>query len=373
MRSVLSRALSNFRSASSQDVGGDEDNEEDDDAPVAQEAPAAVQGGAGEPKVKATGKIFAAYEPMRAWFGAPARGALRTQHGDFPSSPDALANWKAFGAVTTAFLDDQGAVPGPSTAPAKSSSRAKGRTTVAKRTSPAKAPVPAARAGKAGSNWFRNPAKKAAKKAAKASQRDLEAQTSAVPAPATQAKRAGGMSDWFSNRSGTTSDVEAARPSPAQDPTAGDVKLLEPVDESEAEAIVRSILDEVGADGQISVLAGWKALRTNAAFARAMGFCGQEGEWDRLVLAFGDKEGEVLSFEEFRNVALSAVEDGPTATAAGTQSSAMAKLRAAARATTAFSATADVPPPPPESSGGPPEDLPHPPPSPQSPYYDSNF
>ena len=105
------------------------------------------------------------------------------------------------------------------------------------------------------------------------------------------------MSDWFSTRPGTTSDVQAARPASAQDPTAGDAKLLEPVDESEAEAIVRSILDEVGADGQISVLAGWKALRTNAAFARAMGFSGQEGEWDRLVLAFGDKEGEVFSFE----------------------------------------------------------------------------
>lgn len=170
------------------------------------------------------------------------------------------------------------------------------------------------------------------------------------------------MSDWFSTRPGTTSDVQAARPASAQDPTAGDAKLLEPVDESEAEAIVRSILDEVGADGQISVLAGWKALRTNAAFARAMGFSGQEGEWDRLVLAFGDKEGEVFSFEEFRNVALSAGEDGPAATAAGTQSSAMAKFRAAARATTAFRATADVPPPPPESSGGPPEDLQPPPP-----------
>jgi len=333
MRSVLSRALSDFRSASSQDVGG---NENDDDAPAAQKAPAAVQ------------------------------------------------------------------VPGPSTAPANSSSRAKGRAPVAKRTAPAKAPVTAARADKAGSNWFRKPAKKAAKKAAKASQPDLEAQTSAArappppktvleaqtapapatrgkplattvleaqtsaaPAPATQAKRAGGMSDCFSTRPGTTSDVQAARPTPAQDPTAGD--------ESKAEAIVRSILEEVGADGHISVLAGWKALRTNAAFARAMGFSGQEGEWDRLVLAFGDKEGEVLSFEEFRNVALSAGEDGPAATAVGTQSSAMAKFRAAARATTAFRATADVPPPPPESSGGPPEDLPPPPPSPQSPYYDSNF
>ena len=32
----------------------------------------------------------------------------------------------------------------------------------------------------------------------------------------------------------------------------------------------------------------WKALRTNDAFARTMGFDGRDGEWDRLVLAFDE-------------------------------------------------------------------------------------
>ena len=62
-------------------------------------------------------------------------------------------------------------------------------------------------------------------------------------------------------------------------------------------------------------------------------------------------------------------EDGPAAVAAGTQSSAISKLRAAIHASTAFRATS-APPPPPESRGGPP-DLP--PPAPSSPWFDSNF
>ena len=123
----------------------------------------------------------------------------------------------------------------------------------------------------------------------------------------------------------------------------------------------------------------WKALRTNDAFARAMGFDGRDGEWDRLVLAFDDLEEGTknISYEEFRRVLLSAgdaeAEDGPAATAAGTHSHATTnKLRAAVHASTAFRATADAPPPPPpESSGGPPEDLP--PPAPSSPWFDSNF
>ena len=122
----------------------------------------------------------------------------------------------------------------------------------------------------------------------------------------------------------------------------------------------------------------WKALRTNDAFARTMGFDGRDGEWDRLVLAFDElKEAgkKNMSFEEFQRVALSAgdaeADDGPALAAAGTQSSAMSKLRAAVRATTTFRATADAPPPPPESLGGPPEDLP--PPAPSSPWFDSNF
>ena len=31
----------------------------------------------------------------------------------YPATPEALANWKSFGPVTTAFLDDQGVAPGP--------------------------------------------------------------------------------------------------------------------------------------------------------------------------------------------------------------------------------------------------------------------
>ena len=122
----------------------------------------------------------------------------------------------------------------------------------------------------------------------------------------------------------------------------------------------------------------WKALRTNDAFAWAMGFDGRDDEWDRLVLAFDElKEAgkKNMSFEEFQRVALSAgdaeADDGPAATAAGTHSHATTnKLRAAVHASTAFRAT-DTPPPPPESSGGPPEDLP--PPAPSSPWFDSNF
>ena len=81
----------------------------------------------------ATGKIRVLYEPMRTWYGAPARRALRKTHGAYPATPEALANWKSFGPVTTAFLDDQGVAPGPT----------------------ATAPAPAARATKAGtrSKW----------------------------------------------------------------------------------------------------------------------------------------------------------------------------------------------------------------------------
>jgi len=47
------------------------------------------------------------YAPMAAWYHDPARGALRQQHGAFPSTPDALVYWRSFEAVTTAFVDDQ--------------------------------------------------------------------------------------------------------------------------------------------------------------------------------------------------------------------------------------------------------------------------
>ena len=71
---------------------------------------------------------------MRTWYGAPARAALKKKHGAYPATPEALANWKSFGPVTTAFLDDQGVAPGPTAA----------------------APAPAARATKTGtrSKWY---------------------------------------------------------------------------------------------------------------------------------------------------------------------------------------------------------------------------
>ena len=59
------------------------------------------------------GKIRVLFEPMRTWYGAPARAALKKKHGAYPATPEALATWKSFGPVTTAFLDDQGVAPGP--------------------------------------------------------------------------------------------------------------------------------------------------------------------------------------------------------------------------------------------------------------------
>ena len=419
MRSMFARALSNFRSTSSLDVGGDKD---DDGDAVAQEAPAA-------PTAAAPAKSSASAKKATK---APIKAAPRPVATKVPTK----------------------------TAPA---------------------PAKARKAGAPRSNWFKGPTKKAS--AAKtdveappapaqpAPAKDLEAQPSAAPAP--KAKRAASKPGRLPGRAGTKSDVEAARPAPARDSTEGGKPKPAPPTEAsaarpqpasnwfrraapeapeaapaapgapvfvvsgksarlragveldsalvadlpggtrltveqrartregtdrccvvagdkmgwlsarllvlaeESEAIVRSVFDGVATsdDGTITVLQAWKALRTHDAFARAMGFDGRDGEWDRLVLAFDElrEEGKKnISFEEFRRVLLSAGEeadDGPAAVAAGTQSSAMSKLRAAIRASTAFGATA-APPPPPESSGGPP-DLP--PPAPSSPWFDSNF
>ena len=95
----------------------------------------AVKGGAKAAKnADSTSRINTVFEPMRTWYGAPARAALKKKHGAYPATPEALANWKSFGPVTTAFLDDQGVAPGPTAA----------------------APAPAARATKAGtrSKWY---------------------------------------------------------------------------------------------------------------------------------------------------------------------------------------------------------------------------
>ena len=114
MRSMFARALSNFRSTSSLDVGGDkDDNYHTATAHEAPAPPAAAVRASPIEEVTATGKIRVLYEPMRTWYGAPARRALRKTHGAYPATPEALANWKSFGPVTTAFLDDQGVAPGP--------------------------------------------------------------------------------------------------------------------------------------------------------------------------------------------------------------------------------------------------------------------
>jgi len=97
--------------------------------------PAQAGASSASPAVKggANSRINTVFEPMRTWYGAPARAALKKKHGAYPATPEALANWKSFGPVTTAFLDDQGVAPGPTAA----------------------APAPAARATKAGtrSKW----------------------------------------------------------------------------------------------------------------------------------------------------------------------------------------------------------------------------
>ena len=56
---------------------------------------------------KSGDEVRAMYRPMAAWYQAPARDALRRHHGEFPPTSEALANWRSFNAVTTAFLHDQ--------------------------------------------------------------------------------------------------------------------------------------------------------------------------------------------------------------------------------------------------------------------------
>ena len=385
---MFARALSNFRSTSSLDVGGDKDDGDDGDA-AAQEAPAATEAVRASPieEGAATGKIRVLYEPMRTWYGAPARRALRKTHGAYPATPEALANWKSFGLVTTAFLDGEGVAAGPTAAPAPAKS-AKGRAPVAKRTKAAPRPAPA-KASKTGSNWFRGPKKKAAKAPAAAEtdleaptsaapaqpppRTDLEAQTSAAPAqpapakdleaqpsaaPAPAPSPAPSRSSWFPSRAGKT-DIEAGRAQTAGGPAA-------PVFVVSGKSGARL---RAGVELDSPLVADLPSGTIVTVRERATTRDGAE----RCCVISGDTIGW-LSAKLL--VALSAgdmeADDGPAATAAGTHSHATTnKLRAAVHASTAFRATADLPPPPPpESSGGPP-DLP--PPAPSSPWFDSNF
>jgi hypothetical protein len=88
------------------------------------------------------------FAPMAAWYHDPARGALRQRHGAYPATPDALANWKSFGAVTTAFLDDQGVASTGARAASAAEPPAAAPPAAAPVTAPSAPPAPEAR------GWF---------------------------------------------------------------------------------------------------------------------------------------------------------------------------------------------------------------------------
>ena len=97
---------------------------------------------------KADSKIRMVFAPMAAWYHDPARGALREKYGQFPPTPDALANWKSFGAVTTAFLDDQGVASTGARAASAAEPPAAAPPAAAPVTAPSAPPAPEAR------GWF---------------------------------------------------------------------------------------------------------------------------------------------------------------------------------------------------------------------------
>ena len=112
-RSLASSVMNMFRAAQSDEAAA----RSPADAPAS--ASPAVKGGA-----EAAKNINTVFEPMRTWYGAPARAALKKKHGAYPATPEALATWKSFGPVTTAFLDDQGVAPGPTAAAPAPAARA---------------------------------------------------------------------------------------------------------------------------------------------------------------------------------------------------------------------------------------------------------
>ena len=106
-RSLASSVMNMFRAAQSDEAAAKSDAQPAEED--ASSASPAVKRGAEAAK----NRINTVFEPMRTWYGAPARAALKKKHGAYPATPEALANWKSFGPVTTAFLDDQGVAPGP--------------------------------------------------------------------------------------------------------------------------------------------------------------------------------------------------------------------------------------------------------------------
>ena len=97
---------------------------------------------------KADSKIRMVFAPMAAWYHDPARSALREKYGQYPATPEALANWKSFGAVTTAFLDDQGVASTGARAASAAEPPAAAPPAAAPVTAPSAPPAPEAR------GWF---------------------------------------------------------------------------------------------------------------------------------------------------------------------------------------------------------------------------
>ena len=207
-RSLASSVMNMFRAAQSDEAASKSPTDAQSAEEDASSASPAVKGGVEAAKnANPTGKINTVFEPMRTWYGAPARGALRKKHGAYPATPEALANWKSFGPVTTAFLDDQGVATGPAAA----------------------APAPAARATKAGtrSKWYGKSTKTAAKAPVKAPPKKQSAAkpaarkpTTGAPAPApAAAKKRGLFSKGRAAQPKPVVDESQPAPAPAARPT----------------------------------------------------------------------------------------------------------------------------------------------------------
>ena len=111
-RSLASSVMNMFRAAQSDEAAAKSPADAQPAEEDASSASPAVKGGAKAAKnADSTSRINTVFEPMRTWYGAPARAALKKKHGAYPATPEALATWKSFGPVTTAFLDDQGVAP----------------------------------------------------------------------------------------------------------------------------------------------------------------------------------------------------------------------------------------------------------------------
>ena len=207
-RSLASSVMNMFRAAQSDEAASksptDAQSAEED---ASSASPAVKRGVEAAKNADPTGKINTVFEPMRTWYGAPARGALRKKHGAYPATPEALANWKSFGPVTTAFLDYQGVATGPAAA----------------------APAPAARATKAGtrSKWYGKSTKTAAKAPVKAPPKKQSAAkpaarkpTTGSPAPApAAAKKRGLFSKGRAAQPKPFVDESQPAPAPAARPT----------------------------------------------------------------------------------------------------------------------------------------------------------